>query len=116
MMNIMQVGAHKAVIRFDAEIEMFRGEFVGLNGSADFLSNTVTGLKHEGEVSLQAFLDICSAKGLDPVRSFSGKLLVRIPEELHARAVEAAAADNLSLNAYIQQAIEAKVEATEDLG
>ena len=27
---------YKAVIAYDPEIEMFRGEFVGLNGAADF--------------------------------------------------------------------------------
>ena len=30
---------YKAVIAYDPEIEMFRGEFVGLNGAADFYAS-----------------------------------------------------------------------------
>ena len=38
MMNVMEINGVKAVITFDPEINMFRGEFVGLNGGADFYS------------------------------------------------------------------------------
>ena len=38
MMNIMEINGVKAVIAFDPEINMFRGEFVGLNGGADLRS------------------------------------------------------------------------------
>ena len=36
MKNVMEINGVKAVIAFDPEINMFRGEFVGLNGGADF--------------------------------------------------------------------------------
>ena len=35
-MNTMNIGGYEAVITFDPDIQMFRGEFVGLNGGADF--------------------------------------------------------------------------------
>jgi len=38
MMNVMEINGVKAVIAFDPEINLFRGEFVGLNGGADFYS------------------------------------------------------------------------------
>ncbi len=34
MNNTLKIDGHTAVINFDPEIEMFRGEFVGLNGGA----------------------------------------------------------------------------------
>ena len=38
MRNVMEFeGGYKAVITYDPEIEMFRGEFVGLNGGAGLL-------------------------------------------------------------------------------
>ena len=43
---------YKAVIAYDPEIEMFRGEFVGLNGAADFYAADLEGLKREGKISL----------------------------------------------------------------
>lgn len=43
---------------------MFRGEFVGINGGADFYARTVDDLWKEGEISLKAFLEMC-AESLD---------------------------------------------------
>lgn len=51
MRNVM-IRNQQAVISYDSEIEMFRGEFVGLNGGADFYAPDVAGLRHEGEISL----------------------------------------------------------------
>ena len=35
-MNTMTISGYQAVIAFDPDIQMFRGEFAGLNGGADF--------------------------------------------------------------------------------
>ena len=58
-MNTMNIGGYEAVITFDPDIQMFRGEFVGLNGGADFYAADVAGLRREGEVSLR----VCGASG-----------------------------------------------------
>ncbi len=52
-MNTMTISGYQAVIAFDPDIQLFRGEFVGLNGGADFYAADVAGLKHEGEISLR---------------------------------------------------------------
>ncbi len=59
-------GGYKAVIAYDPEIEMFRGEFVGLNGGADFYAKDTEGLKHEGQKSLELFLLMCAEDGVSP--------------------------------------------------
>lgn len=53
MMNRMDFDGYQAVIRYDPEIELFRGEFVGLNGGADFYAADIAGLKQEGARSLR---------------------------------------------------------------
>jgi predicted HicB family RNase H-like nuclease len=35
-MNTLTINGYNAVVSYDEEIDMFRGEFVGLNGGADF--------------------------------------------------------------------------------
>ena len=72
-MNTMTINGYQAVIAFDPEIQMFRGEFVGLNGGADFYATDVDGLRHEGEISLRLFLDACEKRGVEPRKHFSGK-------------------------------------------
>jgi len=53
MQNTMTIDGHKAVITFDPEMQMFRGEFLGLNGGADFYAKDVKGLLREGKISLR---------------------------------------------------------------
>lgn len=74
MKHVMEVKGHKAVVEFDADIGMFRGEFLGLNGGADFYADNVAGLAHEGEKSLSAFLELVRKKVLNRLAGFPGVL------------------------------------------
>ena len=71
-MNTMTIGDFQAVIAFDPDIQLFRGEFVGLNGGADFYAADVKGLKAEGEITLRVFLEACEQRGIEPRKHFSG--------------------------------------------
>jgi predicted HicB family RNase H-like nuclease len=105
MMNVMQINGVKAVIVFDPEINMFRGEFVGLNGGADFYSTDIDGLRREGETSLKVFLDMCAEEGASPYRKTSGRLNLRLSQELYDKAATMAKASGKSLNAWIVDVI-----------
>lgn len=105
MINIMEIQGHTAVITYDPEIAMFRGEFVDLNGGADFYAVDVEGLKREGETSLKVFLEVCQEQGIAPRKDFSGKLDVSIPARLHAAITHAAKAQGKSLDEWIAEAL-----------
>ena len=111
MINQMTINGVNAVITYDSDLELFRGEFVDLNGGADFYAADVAGLKHEGEISLQVFMDTCKESGIEPFKSFSGKFNVRIPANLHASIVNAATASGKSLNQWISEALSREVGA-----
>jgi predicted HicB family RNase H-like nuclease len=106
MNNVMRIDGYDAVIVFDPEIEMFRGEFVGLNGGADFYASDVTGLHAEGAKSLQAFLDVCREEGIEPRKEFSGKVSLRLPKKVHEAATIAAQAAGKSFNQWASETIE----------
>lgn len=101
MKNIMEIDGYRAIIQFDPDIAMFRGEFIGLNGGADFYAADVAGLRREGAVSLKVFLEMCREDGVEPRKSYSGRFNLRISPELHASAAAAAAAEGKSLNQWI---------------
>lgn len=105
MQNTMEIDGHTAVISFDPDVEMFRGEFVGLNGGADFYASSVDQLHQEGMQSLRTFLSVCGERGIEPYRKFSGRFVVRVPTSIHERATEAAAAAGVSLNQWVQQTL-----------
>lgn len=72
MMNIMEIYDYRAVIQYDPEINKFRGEFIGLNGGADFYAIDIDSLRKEGEISLRVFLDMCQEDGVKPRKEYSG--------------------------------------------
>lgn len=111
MKNTMTIDGYRAVIQFDPEIEMFRGEFVGLNGGADFYADDIEGLKREGAASLRVFLEMCAEDGIEPIKAFSGKFNVRVPPELHAEIVVAATAEGKSLNQWVVEALSREAHA-----
>lgn len=110
MNNIMVIDGYRAVVKYDPDIDMFRGEFVGLNGGADFYAPDVEGLRREGIVSLRVFMEACREAGISPVRTFSGKFQARVTAELHLRSTEAAAARGISLNQFVQHAMERELQ------
>jgi predicted HicB family RNase H-like nuclease len=65
-MTPMTINGYQAVIAFDSDVQMFRGEFAGLNGGADFYAKDVDGLRREGAISLRVFLEACVEDGVDP--------------------------------------------------
>ena len=105
MKNTIDIEGNKAVISFDPDIALFRGEFLGLNGGADFYAASVGGLVAEGQKSLKVFLEICAEKGIEPVRNYSGRFNVRLEPKVHAAAVMAAAAEDKSLNEWVAETI-----------
>ena len=106
MRNFMDIKGYKAHITYDPEIEMFLGEFIGLNGGADFYAKDVDGLRSEGETSLKVYLDLCKEKGVKPGKTYSGKFNLRISSQLHEDVAAAAASQDKSLNQWIAEALD----------
>lgn len=108
-MNVMTVDGYNAKIDYDSEIDMFRGEILGLTGGADFYGKTPKELRAEFRKSLATFLEVCKEKGIEPRRNYSGKFNLRIPPELHERIAIAAQAEGKSINTLAQEALAQRV-------
>ena len=108
-MNLMTVEGYHAKIEYDEELDLFRGEILGLNGGADFYGKNPKVLRTEFKKSLQVFLDVCKEKGLEPRRNFSGKFNLRISPELHERLAIEAQAQGKSINTLAQEALQDRV-------
>ena len=106
MINMMTFDDYRAVIKYDPDIEMFRGEFISLNGGADFYADNIEDLKKEGFKSLRLFLDACRERKIKPRRNYSGKFNVRVPTELHADIASRATVEGKSLNQWIIEALD----------
>ena len=105
-MNVMTVDNYHATIEFDPDLDLFRGEILGLNGGADFYGKNPKELRVEFKRSLQVFLEVCTEKGIEPRRHFSGKFNLRISPQLHEKLAMAAQAKGKSINTLAQEALQ----------
>lgn len=105
MINVMEIDGYQAVINYDPEIGRFRGEFIGLNGGADFYATSVEGLRKEGKKSLKVFLKMCAEDGVNPRQKFTGRFNLRISPALHERIAALADASGKSINNWMIEAL-----------
>ena len=110
-MNMMSLEGYNAKIEYDAELDVFRGEILGLTGGADFYGKNPRELRAEFKKSLQVFLEVCREKSIEPRRNYSGKFNLRIPPELHEKLAILAQAEGKSINSVAQEALRQRVAA-----
>ena len=110
-MNIMTLDGYQAKIEYDAELDVFRGEILSLNGGADFYGKNTKELRTEFKKSLKVFLEVCREKGIEPRRNYSGKFNLRIPADLHEKLAIVAQAEGKSINTVAEEALKQRVAA-----
>ena len=103
MKELMQIRGYTAVVDFDPDIEHFRGEFLGLRGGVEFYAPSRETLPREGERCLEIFLAMCAQDGVSPGRTFSGRIEVNIPPELHEHLACLAEASGLSFEDWLRE-------------
>lgn len=104
-MNIMAVDGYRAKISYDPELDQFRGEILGINGSADFYGKSPANLRAEFRKSLKVFLEVCEEQSLSPVKEYSGKFNLRIPPRLHSEIAVRAKAEDKSINQWVSEVL-----------
>ena len=102
----MKYKGYTGIVEFDEEARIFHGEVIGLRDVITFQGQSVDELEKAMSESVDFYLAWCTERNKGPEKPFSGKLMIRTTPELHSRAAVAAARIGLSLNKYIEKAIE----------
>jgi len=102
----MTYKGYTGVVEFDDDARIFHGEVFGLKDIITFQGESVTELEKAMAESIDFYLEWCAERGKNPDKPFSGKFLVRTDPEVHSKAVVAATRMGLSLNKYVEKAIE----------
>ncbi len=105
-MNTMTHKGYTARIEFDERDNIFVGRVLGLRSIISFHGETVAELRHEFEVAIDDFLDDCKEQGVKPEKPASGKLMLRVPPEVHGAALIAAQASGKSLNQWATEVLQ----------
>ena len=112
----MSCNGFEAVVAFDPEAELFHGEVVNLRDVITFQGRSVDELKSAMADSIADYLAFCAERGETPERPYSGQFLVRLEPSLHRRLATSARADGLSLNRWINRALESAIDGSQARG
>jgi len=100
---------YSGTVKFDAEEEIFYGEVSGLRDVVTFQGRSVREIKQAFRDSIDDYLELCQETGRSPDKPFSGRLIVRMPPDLHRALHNLAAAEQVSLNRVIVGLLEASL-------
>ena len=97
----MTYKGYQAVVELQEEAGVFHGEVIDTRDVITFQGSSVSELIQAFEDSVDDYLEFCAARGEEPEKPFSGKLLVRMPPDVHRRIMAEARRQGKSLNTYI---------------
>jgi predicted HicB family RNase H-like nuclease len=105
-MNTMTYKSYTARVEYDERDNIFVGRVLGIRNMISFHGETVAELRAEFELAVKDYLADCKQQGIPPEKPASGKLLLRVPPEVHGRAIIAAQAAGKSLNQWATEALQ----------
>jgi predicted HicB family RNase H-like nuclease len=111
MENVLKYKNFIATVKYSEEDEAFIGRIDGINSVISFEGQSVEELKSAFREAVESYLEFCSKKGvLHPQKSYTGVFNVRINSDLHRRASIAAQQQGSTLNAFVKDSIERRLQ------
>ncbi|PZD74398.1 hypothetical protein C1752_01273 [Acaryochloris thomasi RCC1774] len=101
----MKYRGYEVTVEFDAEDRIFFGRVVGTRDVIVFDGQTVDELESSFQAVIDEYLEDCQRVGKDPDKPCSGRFNLRIPPELHRKAVQKAQIKGVSLNTLVEQVL-----------
>jgi len=99
-MKAMTYKGYAARIEYSEEDGCFVGHIAGIKDVIGFHGESVAELRAAFREAVDDYLRTCEKLGRPPQKPYSGKLMLRIPPEVHARAAMMAEAQGKSLNQW----------------
>ncbi len=93
-------------VHFNADDEVFFGKIEGIEDLVSFEGDSVIELKKGFEEAVDDYLEICKENGKKTDKSYKGSFNVRIAPDIHKKATRLALMKGMSLNQFIQKAVE----------
>lgn len=104
-MSTMTYKGYAARIEYSDEDACFIGHIAGIQDVIGFHAETVKELRQAFEEAVNDYLATCEKLGRPPQKPYSGRLMLRVPPEVHARAAMMAKAHGMSLNQWAAEVL-----------
>ena len=108
MSNTLTYKGLKARVELSDEDGILWGKVLGLPDqvSVTFEGETVAELRQDFCHAVDFYLEECKRTGTEPLKPASGKLMLRIPPQVHSAALMAAQAAGTSLNQWAAKVLQ----------
>ncbi len=110
IMNTMTYKGYIGSVNYSDKDQVFFGKIEGINGLVNFEGESVKELTEAFHEAVDDYLAYCQDEGIEPDKSYTGVLNVRLTPAIHRQIAMLALQAGLSINAYIKDALEEKVE------
>ena len=104
-MNTMTFKGYAARINYSDEDACFIGHIAGIADVIGFHADNVADLRLAFESAVDDYLTTCEKLGRPAQKPASGKLMLRVPPEVHGAALVAAQVQGMSLNQWATNAL-----------
>lgn len=109
MSDLLSYKGFSGSVSYSAEDECLVGEVLFIEGKIAYCGDSVPEITQMFHAAVDDYLQMCETRGIEPRKPFKGSFNVRISPELHQRAAMEAVKADLSLNSFVAQAIEEKL-------
>ncbi len=109
-MNTMTYKGYIGSVNYSDKDQVFFGKIEGINGLVNFEGESVKELTTAFHEAVDDYLAYCEDEGIEPDKSYTGVLNVRLTPNIHRQIAMLALQAGVSINAYIKDALEEKVE------
>lgn len=100
---MLEYKGYKGHVELDEEAGLFHGEVLDTRDVITFQGRSVEELEQAFRDSVDDYLAFCAERGERPDKPFSGRLMVRLPSELHRTLYVEAKEAGKSLNQLINE-------------
>ena len=97
----MTYKGYEARVELDDEAGVLHGEVINTRDVITFQGASVKELEAAFHDSVEDYLEFCAARGEDPEKPFSGRILVRVPPDVHRQIMTEARRQGKSLNSFV---------------
>jgi predicted HicB family RNase H-like nuclease len=106
----MTYKGYAAKIEYSDEDKCFIGHIAGIKDIVGFHGESVTELQTAFEEAVDDYLATCARLNRSPQKPYSGKLMLRLPPDIHAAVAIAAEVSGKSINQWAAEAFAEAVE------
>lgn len=103
---MLEYKGYRGHVEFDDEAGVFHGEVLDTRDVITFEGQSVDELTTALRESIDDYLENCAERGEKPEKPFSGRLMVRIPSNIHRKLYLEAKEKGKSLNQLIVEKLE----------